>query len=92
MSFPNKAPNAAADRSLVSGGADAASRQPPTEPVVAAVVVRKGAEVSVEALRAFCGKRLAGFKVPKAVRFIDEIPRNSMGKIDKSGLRAEVAS
>ncbi len=39
---------------------------------------------------AHCRALLARFKVPKAVRFVGEIPRNSMGKIEKSELRAEV--
>ena len=32
------------------------------------------------------GERLAKFKVPSVVRFVDEIPRNSLGKIQKQGL------
>jgi feruloyl-CoA synthase len=55
--------------------------------VVAAVVVRKGAEVSVEALRAFCGKRLAGFKVPKEITFVSELPRDAQGKLRRALLR-----
>jgi len=39
---------------------------------------------------AHCRALLARFKVPKAVRFVQAIPRNSMGKIEKSELRAEV--
>ncbi|MCP1676300.1 acyl-CoA synthetase (AMP-forming)/AMP-acid ligase II [Natronocella acetinitrilica] len=30
---------------------------------------------------------LAGFKVPKAVHFMDELPRNAMGKVQKNVLR-----
>jgi malonyl-CoA/methylmalonyl-CoA synthetase len=33
-------------------------------------------------------KDLAGFKVPKLVFFVDEMPRNAMGKIQKAALRA----
>jgi fatty-acyl-CoA synthase len=39
-----------------------------------------------EELIDWCAARLARFKVPKAVRFVDEIPRNGLGKIQKQGL------
>jgi fatty-acyl-CoA synthase len=50
-----------------------------------AFVVARG--VTEEELVAFCRERLARFKVPKSVRFVDAIPRNSMGKIQKSELQ-----
>jgi fatty-acyl-CoA synthase len=49
-------------------------------------------DATEEELLAHCSERLARFKVPKAVRFVDEIPRNSMGKIQKSELRAGVVA
>jgi acyl-CoA synthetase (AMP-forming)/AMP-acid ligase II len=36
---------------------------------------------------AACRKGLAAHKVPKAIRFIDEIPRNAAGKVLKRALR-----
>jgi fatty-acyl-CoA synthase len=45
------------------------------------------APVSEEELRAHCEDRLARFKVPKAFHVVDELPRNSMGKIQKSALK-----
>lgn len=52
------------------------------EAVVATVVLRSGgAEVGAEELRAFCGQRLAGFKVPKEVRFAAGLPRSGTGKL-----------
>jgi fatty-acyl-CoA synthase len=42
--------------------------------------------VGAEALRAHCIARLARFKVPKAFRVVDELPRNSLGKVVKSAL------
>jgi fatty-acyl-CoA synthase len=44
------------------------------------------APVSDEDLRRHCVERLARFKVPKAFHVVDELPRNSMGKIQKSEL------
>jgi fatty-acyl-CoA synthase len=57
--------------------------------VCAAFVVLSG-EASEEELREFCRERLARFKVPKSFRVVDELPRNSMGKIQKSELKAQV--
>jgi fatty-acyl-CoA synthase len=39
-----------------------------------------------EELVAWCEMRLARFKVPSSIRFVGEIPRNSLGKIQKQGL------
>jgi fatty-acyl-CoA synthase len=52
-----------------------------------AFVVAEGA--SEEELIRFCGERLARFKVPRSVRFVEEIPRNSLGKIQKEQLAVE---
>jgi fatty-acyl-CoA synthase len=56
-----------------------------------AFVVADG-ELTEDELIAFARERLARFKVPKAVRFVDELPRNSMGKIQKGELAAEVTA
>jgi fatty-acyl-CoA synthase len=44
--------------------------------------------VTEEELLEWCRARLGRFKVPKSFRFIGEIPRNSMGKVQKQELRA----
>jgi fatty-acyl-CoA synthase len=59
---------------------------------VGLAVVVASAPVAEEELVGFCRERLAGFKVPKAVRFADEIPRNAMGKIQKDELRSETVA
>ena len=56
------------------------------EAVVAFVVLR--APATEEDLREHCLARLARFKVPKAVHVVDSLPHNSVGKIQKSELRA----
>ncbi len=61
------------------------------ECVVAVVVLRDGEEADAEALRAHCRKRLAGFKVPKAFRTVDALPKNASGKILKRDLRERFA-
>jgi acyl-CoA synthetase (AMP-forming)/AMP-acid ligase II len=57
------------------------------EAVTAAVVLREGAVPHPEGLRAHCRERLAGFKVPRGVRFVEELPRTSSGKVAKARLR-----
>lgn len=51
------------------------------EAVVATVVLRDGRQVAPEELRAHCAARLAGFKVPKAVAFAEQLPRTPSGKL-----------
>jgi acyl-CoA synthetase (AMP-forming)/AMP-acid ligase II len=61
------------------------------EAVHAAVVVRAGAAVSADELIALCRDRLASFKKPQRVEFVDELPRTGIGKIDKRALRERSA-
>ena len=58
------------------------------EAVTAVVVPRKGAAAPSEGdiITALRGK-LANFKVPKRVVFLEELPRNTMGKVQKNELR-----
>ena len=56
--------------------------------VVAAVVVRApGAEVDEAGILAALAERLARFKRPRKVFFLDDLPRNAMGKVQKAALR-----
>jgi fatty-acyl-CoA synthase len=59
---------------------------------VGAAFVVAGPGVTEQELVVFCRERLARFKVPKSVHLVDELPRNSMGKIQKSELRVPVAA
>jgi acyl-CoA synthetase (AMP-forming)/AMP-acid ligase II len=59
---------------------------------VAFVALRPDAEASADDLLAVCAAHLASFKRPEAVRFLDELPKNAVGKIDKRRLRAMVES
>ncbi len=56
---------------------------------VRAVVVRGGGEVTEDELIQYCRERLAGYKRPRSVVFIDELPRNVMGKVMKRDLREQ---
>jgi O-succinylbenzoic acid--CoA ligase len=57
--------------------------------VVASVVVADAGTVSEDELRAFCRERLAGFKVPKSIEFVSELPRNAQGKLLRRKLGAQ---
>ena len=59
------------------------------EDVAAFVVLRHQGETGAEALRAFCEERLADYKVPRQIRFLDELPRNATGKVLKHRLAVE---
>jgi long-chain acyl-CoA synthetase len=59
------------------------------ERLLAIVQLRLGAQPAPDELQAWCRSTLAGYKCPKEFRFVDVIPRNAMGKVDKKALRAE---
>ena len=56
------------------------------EEVAAAVVLREGASVDEAALRAYVASRLAAFKTPRRIVFVDEIPKGPTGKLQRVGL------
>ena len=58
------------------------------EAVKAIVVLKNGKTSSEEEIISFAKERIAGFKSPKSVDFISELPRNPSGKILKKELRA----
>ena len=57
------------------------------EAVTAFVVLRAGRTVSSEELQRHLGLTLARFKLPKAIHFVPDLPRNSMGKVLRRTLR-----
>jgi fatty-acyl-CoA synthase len=59
-----------------------------TERPLATVVLKAGASVSAEDLRAFLAPLFPKFWLPDAFEFIDAIPRTSAGKFQKSALRS----
>jgi o-succinylbenzoate---CoA ligase len=59
------------------------------EAVVARLVLRDGAVLDLDAVRAFCAGRLASFKAPKAVEIADSLPRTASGKLMRRAIRAD---
>ncbi|MEM8789937.1 MAG: AMP-binding protein, partial [Pseudomonadota bacterium] len=56
------------------------------EDVAAAIVLAEGAAAEPAELRAFAAQTLAGFKVPRKVLILDEIPKGPTGKLQRIGL------
>ena len=56
------------------------------EEVAAVVVLKEGAAAEERELRAFAAERLADFKVPRTILFMDEIPKGATGKLQRIGL------
>ncbi|MGY9106545.1 MAG: AMP-binding enzyme, partial [Alphaproteobacteria bacterium] len=57
------------------------------EGVTAVVVPRKGADLSEKDIMAWMREKVANYKLPKRVLFVEELPRNTMGKVQKNVLR-----
>ncbi|MEO6919529.1 MAG: malonyl-CoA synthase [Collimonas sp.] len=62
------------------------------EAVTAVIVKRPEAKLTTDGVIALMKNAIANFKVPKQVFFADELPRNTMGKVQKNLLRERYAS
>jgi len=56
----------------------------------AAVKKRKGSSLSESELLDFCRERMAGFKIPRHIRFVETMPLNSSNKINRKVLRQDM--
>jgi long-chain acyl-CoA synthetase len=57
------------------------------ETVKAFIVTQPGQSLSKEEIVEFCKERLAAYKIPKQIEFIDELPKSAIGKIMRRKLR-----
>jgi len=57
------------------------------EAVHAQVVVSDGARVPTQDLQRHCRRKVSGYKVPRRIHIVDELPKTHYGKIDRSRLR-----
>ncbi|MGH9032090.1 MAG: class I adenylate-forming enzyme family protein [Acidimicrobiia bacterium] len=62
------------------------------EDVAAFVVTKPGESIEVAELQSFCAERLADYKRPRQVSFVEELPRNATGKVMKHRLVDDGAS
>jgi len=60
-----------------------------TEALRAYVVPEPGRDVDEKMIIDFCGEHLAGYKKPRSVAFLGELPRSPQGKVQKRRLRKE---
>ncbi len=58
------------------------------ETVHAVIVAKPGCVIEPEAIGAHCGRELAGYKKPRRITVVRELPKTANGKIDKKALRA----
>jgi len=61
------------------------------EIIKAVVVLKPGANVTSDDLLKYCRENLAKYKVPAAIDIVDEVPKTTVGKIDKLALRGLAA-
>ncbi len=57
------------------------------EQVMAAIILKKGMTMSEEEVREFCKGKIANYKIPKYVKFVDSYPMTASGKIQKFKMR-----
>jgi acyl-CoA synthetase (AMP-forming)/AMP-acid ligase II len=55
-------------------------------------VLAPGAQLGADDLISWSREAMANYKVPRAVEFIDELPTNATGKVEKETLRARATS
>jgi acyl-CoA synthetase (AMP-forming)/AMP-acid ligase II len=59
------------------------------EEVKAVVVLKAGEKASADDLRSYARSRLSSYKVPRYITFLDELPRNALGKVLKTEIRKQ---
>jgi long-chain acyl-CoA synthetase len=57
------------------------------ESVHAVVVLKSGAEATLESIQGHCRELIAGYKIPRSAEFVDVLPLSSVGKVLKNELR-----
>jgi fatty-acyl-CoA synthase len=60
------------------------------EEVCAWVVLRPGEQATAEEIREFCQGQIAHYKIPRYIRFVDELPMTVTGKAQKFVMRARM--
>ncbi|MBB4640155.1 long-chain-fatty-acid--CoA ligase [Rhizorhapis suberifaciens] len=62
------------------------------EAVTAIIVLQTGAAADAQAITDWARQQIAGYKVPKAIHFVEALPLNATGKVDKRQLRDQWAA
>jgi malonyl-CoA/methylmalonyl-CoA synthetase len=59
---------------------------------VVAAVVREGQDLTDAELINLCRQDLAGYKRPREIMFVEELPRNALGKVQKHLVRDQLVN
>lgn len=85
--YPAEVESALAEHASVIESAVVGVSHPTYGETVVAVVVSSDPMLSLETIREHCAERLAGYKVPRELWLVDQLPRTSSGKVLKNALR-----
>jgi len=58
------------------------------ESVMAIIALKEGTSLEYDQLKKWCTGKMSSYKIPKALRIVDALPRNAMGKVTKPDLRS----
>jgi len=58
------------------------------EAVTAVIGLKDGASLDYESLKQWCDGKMSAYKIPKAIKIVDALPRNAMGKVTKPSLKS----
>ncbi len=90
--YPAEIENVLADHPAIQEAAVIGVPDPTyDETPCAAIVLNDGETLTVEEVVAYCRERIAGYKRPRHVVFVDALPRNASGKVLKRTLREQYA-
>lgn len=59
------------------------------EEVVAGIRLREGEKMTKDEIKDYCRNKIAHFKIPRYIEFVDEFPKTASGKIKKFQLREQ---
>jgi fatty-acyl-CoA synthase len=62
------------------------------EEVCAWIKLREGEQATADEIRAFCKGKIAHFKIPKFIKFVEEFPMTITGKVQKFVMRERMAA
>jgi len=85
--YPNEVENVLADHPKILEVAVIGVPDPNSTEAVKAFVVKKDQSLTVEELKEWCKEQLTGYKKPKHIEFIDELPKTNVGKILRRALK-----
>jgi malonyl-CoA/methylmalonyl-CoA synthetase len=62
------------------------------ESVLAFIAIKDGTSLGYDDLKKWCAGKMSPYKIPKAIKMVDALPRNAMGKVTKPTLKALYSS